>query len=204
MKGCTRRKLSWGLVPFFAITFSTAAVTARAGDPAGASGAGAAEQALTAADFTGKDLEGKSVTLSDLLKKGPVLLDFWTTWCSPCRREMPELDRLHRTYRDNGFQVVMISEDDPKTMGKVKPAIQSRKYEFLVLLDPDKKIGNAYNVRQYPTSFLVKGDGTIAHFAQGYLPGDEKKLEGLVVGLVGAGTGIGTGAGDHENSGKDR
>jgi len=140
-----------------------------------------------APDFTGRDLKGKSVALSSLLKKGPVLLDFWTTWCAPCKKEMPELDRLHRTYRDKGFQVVAISQDDNRTVGTVQSYIQSKKYQFIVLVDPDKKIGNLYNVRQYPTSFLVAQDRTVRHFAQGYLPGDEKKLESLIRTLVGLG-----------------
>lgn len=161
------------------LVFGTVAQAAGEGDGKGA--------VLKAADFTAKDIDGKTVTLSELLKSGPVLLDFWTTWCGPCKKEMPELDKLHQTYKDKGFKVLAIAQDDPKTAQKVKPMIQSQKYSMVVIADSDKEIGRKYNVRQYPTSFLVSQDGTIAHYAQGYLPGDEKKLEGLVRGLLGLG-----------------
>jgi peroxiredoxin len=148
------------------------------------------------ADFSAKDLQGKSVRLADLLKKGPVLLDFWTTYCKPCRLELPELDRLHRTYRDKGFTVVAISQDDPKTMRAVKPYVEQRKFEMVVLLDPDKAVGNKLNVRLHPTSFLVGQDGSVVSFAQGYSPGDERALEGKVRELLG----LGAGEGDSESS----
>ena len=148
--------------------------------------AGAEEnEAPKAPDFTAKDLEGKSVTLSELLKSGPVLLDFWTTYCKPCKLELPELDRLHRTYREKGLQVVAIAQDCTKTVKLVKPYVQQRKYEMIVLLDTNKKIGNQYSVRAHPTSFLIDTNGLIVHFAQGYNRGDEKNLEELVRGLLG-------------------
>jgi peroxiredoxin len=142
-------------------------------------------------DFSAKDLQGKTVRLSELLKKGPVLLDFWTTYCKPCKLELPELDRMHRAYRDMGFTVVAISQDDPKTMRAVKPYVEQRKFEMLVLLDPEKQVGNKLNVRLHPTSFLVGQDGSVVHFAQGYSPGDEKALEGKVREMLGLGAGEG-------------
>lgn len=147
------------------------------------------------ADFSAKDLQGKTVRLADLLKQGPVLLDFWTTYCKPCKLELPELDRLHRAYREKGFSVVAISQDDPKTMRAVKPYVEQRKFEMLVLLDPNKEVGNKLNVRLHPTSFLVGQDGSVVHFAQGYSPGDEKALEGKVREMLG----LGAGEGDSES-----
>jgi peroxiredoxin len=141
--------------------------------------------ALKAVDFTVKDQKGRTIHLAELLAKGPVYLDFWTSWCGPCKREMPELDRIHKTYRDRGFAVVAVAQDDTRSVRLVKPYIDSNKFEFFAASDPTKSVGNAYNVRQYPTSFLIKQDGTIAYFAQGYLPGDEKKIEALVRELLG-------------------
>ena len=166
------------------------------GDPvpakadAGASAPSAQQGAvIKASDFTVKDLKGNSIHLAELLAKGPVYLNFWTSWCAPCKREMPELDRIHKTYRDRGFAVLAIAQDESKNVGKVKPYIESNKFEFIAATDPTKSVGNAYNVRAYPTSFLIKPDGTIAYFAQGYLPGDEKKIESLVRELLGLETG---------------
>jgi thiol-disulfide isomerase/thioredoxin len=144
---------------------------------------------LKAADFTVKDLQGRPIHLAELLKKGPVYLNFWTSWCGPCKREMPELDRIHKTYRDRGFAVVAIAQDNSRSVAMVKPYITSNKFEFFAATDAAMSVGNLYNVRVYPTSFMIKQDGTIAYFAQGYLPGDEKKIEKLVRELLGVGTG---------------
>ncbi len=139
-----------------------------------------------APEFAARDLKGKIHKLSELLEEGPVFIDFWTTWCKPCKLELPELDRLHRTYREKGFRVVAISQDDQKTVRKVKPYIQSRKYEMLVLVDPKRQIGTAYSVRGiYPTSFLINMKGEIVHFASGYSPGDEIQLEVAIRELLG-------------------
>jgi peroxiredoxin len=146
-------------------------------------------------NFSAKNLQGETIQLSALLEKGPVLLDFWTTYCKPCKLELPELDRLHRTYRDQGFSVVAISQDDPKTLPRVKPYVEQRKFEMLVLVDPNKEVGNKLNVRLHPTSFLVAKDGSVVHFAQGYRPGDEKELESKVRELLGMGVGAGAGEG---------
>ncbi|MBD3161089.1 MAG: redoxin domain-containing protein [Candidatus Eisenbacteria bacterium] len=144
----------------------------------------AQEKAPTAPDFSAKNLKGKTIKLSDLLEEGPVLIDFWTTWCKPCKLELPELDRLHRKYEEHGFRVLAISQDDPKTVRKVKPYVEQRKYGMVVLVDPDREVGNEYSVRTYPTSFLVGEDGEILHFAQGYSKGDEKELEEKIRGLL--------------------
>lgn len=152
---------------------------------AAAEGSESAAPAMKAPDFTAKDLDGKQVRLADLLKEGPVLVDFWTSWCKPCQIELPELNRLHKTYRQRGFKVVAIAQDDPKTIQKVKPIVKQMGLELIVLVDPKKEVGNSYKVRNYPTSFLVAKDGTVAHFAQGYMRGDEKALEEKVLELLG-------------------
>ncbi|MFB3909915.1 MAG: peroxiredoxin family protein [Candidatus Eisenbacteria bacterium] len=155
--------------------------------------------ASKAPDFTAKNLQGEAVSLSEALKKGPVLIDFWTTWCKPCQIELPELDRLHREFQDKGFQVFAIAQDDPKTIAKVKPLVDQKDWKMTVLVDPERKVGNAFHVRNYPTSFLIAQDGTIVHNAQGYMRGDEKVLEEKVRGLLGMGGGT-----EHTNSGADK
>ena len=160
-----------------------------------AAGQAADNATMKAPDFTAKDLDGKTVALTELLKTGPVLVDFWTTWCGPCKHEIPELEKLHAKYSKQGFKVVLLSQDDPKTLQGVKPLVKQMKLSMVVLVDPKRDVGNAYKVRNYPTSFLIAQDGTIAHFAQGYMKGDEKALETKVVGLLG-GAAEGDGSGE--------
>src|SRR4030042_4806045 len=76
-------------------------------------------QAQQAIDFTLKDLAGHSQTLSEIYPKGPVLLNFWATWCVPCAKALPPLQRLHDQYRDSGFQVLAISVDGRERLAKV-------------------------------------------------------------------------------------
>jgi thioredoxin-related protein len=97
---------------------------------------------------------------------------------------MTRLDRLLRAYRDKGFHVVAIAQDDTKTVQKIKPLVTSKKFLLTVIADSNKEIGNRYNVRQHPTCFLIAKDGTVVHHAQGYIPGDEDQLEGLVRSLL--------------------
>jgi len=128
------------------------------------------------ADFTLEDVEGNKMNLNEHLKKGPVLLNFWTTWCKPCEKELPELSKLHEKYGDR-FTLFSIAEDDQRTQAKVRPTVRSRGYTFPVLLDSDRRIGNLFSVRSYPTNVLIATDGTVAMTSLGYRKGDEKKLE---------------------------
>ncbi len=149
-----------------------------------------------APDFTAKDLDGKSFHLAELLAEGPVFVDFWTTYCKPCKNEIPELDKLYLKYKDKGFKVLLVAQDDQKSIQKVKGIITQMKIQSIVLADPNKLVGNAFNVKNYPTSFLIAKDGTVVHFTQGYMRGDEKVLEQKLVGLLG-GTGT-AGSGDEK------
>ena len=140
--------------------------------------------ASTAPDFTAELLDGTTVSLSELLKNGPVYLDFWTTWCKPCQMALPKLDELSKKYAEQGFTLLTVASDDQKTISKVKPLVKSRGWEFPVILDSKREIGNKYNVRAYPTSYLIGQDGAILKAHQGYRPGDEKALETELVALL--------------------
>lgn len=122
-------------------------------------------------------LNGKKITLQALLGKGPVLIDFWATWCEPCKKEMVYLDKFHRTYVDSGFTVLSINQDTPRSMSKVKAYIRSKRFSFLVAKDPNKQVAQKLNVQVLPTTFLVLPDRKIIWQHVGYLPGDEKDIE---------------------------
>lgn len=147
-------------------------------------GSGAQEVKTHVPEFKLKTPEGKEMGLKDHLAKGPVLLNFWTTWCKPCQKELPELQKIYDKYREKGFTFFAISEDDQRTQARVRPTVRSRKYEFPVLMDPDHKVGNLFGVRSYPTNVLVGPDGKIAMNSQGYRKGDEKKMEAAIVKLL--------------------
>ena len=109
-------------------------------------------------DFTLTDLSGKSWTLRDLKGK-VVLVNFWATWCPPCQKEMPDLEALYTRFKDQGFVVLAISEDDETE--KVGPFISERKISFPVLLDPGQKVNNLFAVAGIPKSFVYNRDGKL-------------------------------------------
>lgn len=101
------------------------------------------------------DLNGERVSLSDL-RGQVVLLNFWATWCGPCREEMPT---IQERYNDGGFAVLAIDFDESKE--KVQGYMDELGIDLPVLLDPGGNIQELYRVRGYPTSFFVDADGVI-------------------------------------------
>ena len=107
------------------------------------------------ADFTLADLQGKAWHLQDLRGK-VVLVNFWATWCPPCRKEMPDLDALYNKFKDRGFVVLAISDEEA---AKVSPFIAQRKISYPVLLDPGRKVNDAFIVEGIPKSFVYDRGG---------------------------------------------
>ncbi len=109
------------------------------------------------ADFQLNDLQGKAWHLKDLRGK-VVLVNFWATWCPPCRKEMPDLDTLFKKFKDQGFVVLAISDEES---AKVSPFIAERKISYPVLLDPGRKITESFSVEGIPKSFVYDRNGNL-------------------------------------------
>ena len=124
-----------------------------------------------------KLLDGKQVRLSALLEEGPLLVDFWATWCAPCKKEMIFLEEFHQKYNEYGFRVLAISTDSPKSMSKVKSYIRAKKHTFMVGLDPNQEIAKKMNALLMPTTLILSKDRKVSWYHQGFIPGDEKEIE---------------------------
>jgi peroxiredoxin len=130
-----------------------------------------------APDFTLKDLSGRPVALSAYRGHKVVLMDFWATWCGPCRMAMPDLQDLAEKYRTNGLEVLSVNQGEPAD--QVQNFIQRRNYTFHVVLDQDQAVGNKYGVQAIPTLVLLDKKGVVQWIRVGYSP-DVEKLKRLV------------------------
>ncbi len=112
-----------------------------------------------APDFTLTDLDGQTVTLSDLQGQ-VVLLNFWATWCGPCRLEMPLLQAAYTERQSQGFTILAIDLDDP--VADVLDFRDALGLTFPVLLDPGTTVTDLYRVRGWPTSYFINRDGFVS------------------------------------------
>ncbi|HXH61499.1 MAG TPA: TlpA disulfide reductase family protein [Fimbriimonadaceae bacterium] len=108
-------------------------------------------------DFTLTDISGKEWTLSSL-KGRVVLVNFWATWCPPCRKEMPDLEVLYNRFKDQGLVVLSISDEKPET---VRPYIAEHKFTYPILLDPGRKVNSAFKIDSIPKNFVYNREGRI-------------------------------------------
>ncbi len=108
-------------------------------------------------DFSLKDLSGKTWRLADLRGK-VVLVNFWATWCPPCRKEMPDLEALYGRFGLKGLVVLGISDEE---VAKVEPFIRERKVSFPVLLDPGRTVNDLFVVNGIPKSFVYDREGKL-------------------------------------------
>ena len=111
-----------------------------------------------AIDFKLKDLDGKELSLSDLKGK-KVFINFWATWCPPCKAEMPEIEKIYQETKNSDLVIVAIEIGEP--LSTVKPFINNNKYNFKVLLDSDQSVATKYGISAIPTSYFIDKDGNI-------------------------------------------
>ena len=134
-----------------------------------------------APNFTLKANSGKNIKLSE--SRGEVvLLNFWASWCGPCRQEMPLLDSLHKKYKDFGFKVMGVNvEEDSKEAIKILKQI---KVSFPVLFDTSNKVSELYHVSAMPSTVLIDRDGKMRYLHKGYKKGDEATYKKWVKKLI--------------------
>jgi peroxiredoxin len=114
-----------------------------------------------APDFLLQTLDGREMRLSDY-RGHVVFLNFWATWCGPCKIEMPAMEKLYREFRPKGFTVVAVSSD-PEGASVTRPYRDSLGLSFTIAHDPEMLVGRLYGVRSLPLTFLVNREGVITH-----------------------------------------
>lgn len=134
--------------------------------------------------FDLRDLKGNPITLASLKGK-PVLLDFWATWCAPCRKSMPELQELHEKYAARGFTVVGVAIDEgPSAKSKVTKYIAAKKFTYPIALDDGKHPAwEAFRVKAVPAAFLIDAKGQVVAQWLG-APANTSELEAKIESLL--------------------
>ena len=128
-------------------------------------------------DFSSETLKGEEIKFTEVIKKGPTIVSFWALWCKPCRAEMKHLENMYNNYSEQGFTIIGINQDSPRSIAKVKSYISSHKISFPIVTDPNQELFQIFNGQSIPLTILFNNKGEIVYRHTGYLPGDEKKLE---------------------------
>ncbi len=133
-----------------------------------------------APDFKLENMKGKQVKLSDFLEKGPVILDFWATWCEPCKKELPALSKIQDKYQEH-ITVITISCDKPRNKDKAKAYIKSKKFNVKNLFDTKKNVQKLFNITNIPRTIIIAPDSTILYDHTGYQRGHEEEIEAEII-----------------------
>ena len=143
--------------------------------------ASASSEPSPAPDFTLKSRSGDNIKLSEL-RGQVVMINFWASWCGPCRQEMPILDQLYQRYEPMGFTLLGVNvEEDSAAANKVLKEIP---VTFPVLYDSKNQVSESYQVRAMPSTFLIDRDGKVRYLHKGYKPGYEEEYQKQVRELI--------------------
>lgn len=125
-----------------------------------------------------KTIDGKAVNTAKLNNDGkPFIISFFATWCKPCQQELDAINEVIVDWEEEtGVKVILVSIDQGQNVDKVKPLVDSKGWDFEVLLDPNSDFKRAMNVTLVPTVFVIDGKGNIADHRSGYTVGSEKHL----------------------------
>lgn len=144
-------------------------------------GAGAEELSGPAPGFSLMSRSGETVSLEDL-KGQVVMINFWATWCAPCRREMPHLEALHQRYSDLGFTLLGVNVEE-NTSG-VEKFLKETPVSFEVLYDPSNEVSALYDVVAMPSTVMVDREGNLRYMHHGYQSGYEHEYQAQIRALL--------------------
>jgi len=134
-----------------------------------------------APDFTLKSLGGKNLKLSEYAGN-VVMLNFWASWCGPCRKEMPLLNDLHKKYESLGFVILGVNVEQELKLAK--SFLKDTPVDFPILFDSSNQVSQAYEVIAMPTTIMIDRNGNVRYLHKGYKAGDERKYRKMVKKLI--------------------
>ncbi len=126
-----------------------------------------------------KTLDGETVNIKDYIKEDKLtVLSFWATWCSPCKKELDNINAFYEDWQeDYNMELIAITIDNQRSLSKVKPMVEGKRWDYTVLSDVNSDLKRALNFQTVPYTFIIDGKGNIVYSHSGYVEGDEYELE---------------------------
>jgi len=128
-----------------------------------------------------KDVDGKPFNTADIKGEGPIIIDFWATWCKPCVQELNSIvDEYEKLVAETGVKIYAVSTDNARTSARVAPFVQANEWPYVVLLDANSDFKRAMNVANVPHIFIYDKKGNLVEQHTSYQEGDEAHLFELI------------------------
>lgn len=128
-------------------------------------------------NFRLNDLDNRPRSFSELRGDKLTLIDFWATWCRPCLRAIPELNRINEIYGDRGVNIIGVNCDGPRSISKVLPLTRSLQVSYPVVTDMNADLMKSLNLSAFPTLLLADHEGKVLWVHEGFIPGDEELIK---------------------------
>ncbi len=128
--------------------------------------------AQTVTHFEFKDIENNTRTYNELKGEKLTLIDFWATWCGPCNKAIPELNKIYTLYKDKGVEIIGINCDGPRSVSKVGPLSKALQIQYPILIDINSELKTELNIMGLPTLTIVNSKGKIVWIHEGFISGD--------------------------------
>lgn len=127
-------------------------------------------------NFELKDLENNVKSFQELKGEKLTLIDFWATWCKPCNKAIPELNKIYDTFKSQGVEIIGINCDGPRSVSKVVPLSKALKIQYPILIDINSEIKTDLNILGLPTLIIVDDNDKIVWIHEGFVSGDAEVI----------------------------
>ena len=136
--------------------------------------------AQTVRNFELKDINNINRSFTELRGENLTLIDFWATWCSPCKKAIPALNKIYKEYSDKGVEIIGINGDGPRSVAKVLPFSKALRIEYPVLLDMNSELMTELNLVNFPSLIIVNSSDEIIWTHEGYSSGDDEIIREVI------------------------
>ena len=127
-------------------------------------------------DFYLENLDNEEVSLDEIRGEQITVIDFWATWCKPCTKAMPKLNKLYNEYKDEGLAMIGISCDGPRSISKVPAVANTLDIDYTILKDIDCEVMNTYQYQAFPTLIILDDQNEVVYVHEGFGNGDEEEI----------------------------